>query len=77
MVLAPQHKIDDYTARGWWGTQTLGALFERHRRERPQEEAVVDAPNRADLPTVRRNASAGPRSANRSIVSPCCCSCKG
>ncbi|MEO7242245.1 MAG: class I adenylate-forming enzyme family protein [Variovorax sp.] len=49
MILVPQHKIDAYTARGWWGTQTLGALFEQHRRERPDEEAVVDAPNRADF----------------------------
>ena len=49
MVLVPQQRIDDYTARGWWGTQTLWDLFEANLRERPDEEAVVDAPNRADF----------------------------
>ena len=49
MILVPQDKIDAYTARGWWGSETMGSLFARHRRERSDEEAVVDAPNRADF----------------------------
>jgi acyl-CoA synthetase (AMP-forming)/AMP-acid ligase II len=49
MILVPPERITDYTRRGWWGTQTLWDLFVRHRDERPLDEAVVDAPNRADF----------------------------
>ena len=49
MILVPQDRIDDYTARGWWGRQTLWHLFEKHLLERPDAEAVVDAPNRGEF----------------------------
>ena len=49
MILVPEEKINDYTARGWWGTQTLWRLFVKHLAEQPDAEAVVDAPNRADF----------------------------
>ena len=49
MILVPQTRIADYTARGWWGTQTLWDLFVRSLQERPDAEAVVDAPNRAEF----------------------------
>lgn len=49
MVLVPPARIADYTRRGWWGTQTLWDLFVRHRDARPLDEAVVDAPNRAEF----------------------------
>ncbi len=49
MILVPPDKIETYTAQGWWGRETLHGLFARHRRERPLDEAVVDAPNRADF----------------------------
>ena len=49
MVLVDSAKITDYTARGWWGTQTLWGLFVQHLRERPDAEAVVDAPNRGEF----------------------------
>ena len=49
MILVPQHKIDDYTARGWWGRVTLWELFQRNLAAHPGDEAVVDAPNRADF----------------------------
>ena len=49
MILVPQERIDDYTARGWWGRLTLWHLFETHLRERPDAEAVVDAPNRGEF----------------------------
>ncbi|MFC6281957.1 MULTISPECIES: class I adenylate-forming enzyme family protein [Polaromonas] len=61
MILIPQAKINDYTGRGWWGTQTLWDLFVHNLRERPDAEAVVDAPNRADFAhgTPRRLSWAG------------------
>ena len=49
MILVSPEKIAEYTAPGWWGTQTLWDLFVRHLRERPQAEAVVDAANRAEF----------------------------
>lgn len=49
MILVPQSRIDDYTTRGWWGRRTLWDLFAQHLVERPDAEAVVDAPNRADF----------------------------
>jgi acyl-CoA synthetase (AMP-forming)/AMP-acid ligase II len=49
MILVPQAKIDDYTARGWWGSVTLWDLFVKNLGQQPDAEAVVDAPNRADF----------------------------
>lgn len=49
MILVPQATIDAHAARGWWGQQTLWELFTRHLAERPDEEAVADAPNRGDV----------------------------
>jgi len=49
MILVAQHTIDEYTQRGWWGTTTLWDLFVRHVADRPDAEAVIDAPNRADF----------------------------
>jgi acyl-CoA synthetase (AMP-forming)/AMP-acid ligase II len=49
MILVSQKKIDDYTQAGWWGSTTMWALFDKHRREQPDAEAVVDAPNRAEF----------------------------
>ena len=49
MILVPQAKIDEYTARGWWGSVTLWDLFVKNLHVQPSAEAVVDAPNRADF----------------------------
>ena len=49
MILVSQQKIDEYTGAGWWGDTTLWSLFAQHRRERPDAEAVADAPNRVDF----------------------------
>ena len=49
MVLVPQDRIDEYTGQGWWGRLTLWDLFEKHLHERPDDEAVVDAPNRGEF----------------------------
>ena len=49
MILVSQKKIDDYTAAGWWGTETMWDLFAAHRSKQPDAEAVADAPNRAEF----------------------------
>ena len=49
MILVPQATIEAHTERGWWGRQTLWDLFLHNLAERPEQEAVVDAPNRADF----------------------------
>ncbi|MCF8470463.1 MAG: acyl--CoA ligase [Parvibaculum sp.] len=49
MILSPQEKIRDCTAKGWWGTDTLDAMFRRNVAAVPEREAVVDAPNRASI----------------------------
>ncbi len=49
MILSPQDKIDEYTGRGWWGTDTLTDLFRRHVAEMPDALALADPPNRAEL----------------------------
>lgn len=49
MILIPEHKIAEYTDRGWWGTTTLWDLFQQQVAQRPDAEAVVDAANRADF----------------------------
>jgi len=49
MLLVSPEKIAEYTQRGWWGTLTLWDHFVRNLLERPDAEAVVDAPNRAEF----------------------------
>lgn len=49
MQLTPQDKVDDYTAKGWWGDLTLDDWLQRNRREVPDRLALVDPANRADL----------------------------
>ena len=49
MILVPQHRIDDYLARGWWSTQTLGDLLRQQAQQRPAALAVADPPNLAAL----------------------------
>ncbi len=49
MILVSQSSIDDYTARGWWGEQTLWDHFTSNVRKWGYREAVVDAPNRAEF----------------------------
>ena len=47
MILVPREKINDYTARGWWGTQTLDDVFHCNLALYGNRTAVVDAVNRA------------------------------
>ena len=49
MQTTPQALIDDYTARGWWGRETLDALLRRAVAECPERPALVDPPNRPDI----------------------------
>ena len=49
MVLVDAAKIADFTQRGWWGTQTVWDLFAKNLQQRPDAEAVVDAPNRSEF----------------------------
>ncbi len=49
MRLVPQGRITDFTRRGWWGDTTLEQLFCAHVRQRPDQLAVIDAPNRASV----------------------------
>ena len=49
MILIPQEKIDQYSARGWWGTRTINAHFRANVAAHPDRPAVVDACNRRDF----------------------------
>lgn len=42
MQLTPQDRVDDYTAKGWWGDLTLDDWLQRNRREVPDRLALVD-----------------------------------
>lgn len=41
MRISP-HDINDFTARGWWGDETVGRLVARQATERPKGVAFVD-----------------------------------
>ena len=49
MILSPQERIDEYTSHGWWGTRRIEDWFDDNLRTRPDTEALIDAPNRADF----------------------------
>lgn len=47
MILDDQATIDRYTREGWWGQTTVHDLFLACVRARPEQPALIDAPNRA------------------------------
>jgi acyl-CoA synthetase (AMP-forming)/AMP-acid ligase II len=49
MQLTAPEKIRDFTARGWWGDDTLGTLFARTVDACPDRLALVDPPNRTEF----------------------------
>ena len=49
MILDSPERIADYTAAGWWGSDTIDDLFRRAVAAHPERTALVDPPNRADL----------------------------
>jgi len=46
---SPEHLIEEYTAKGWWGERTLNSLFQDAVKAHPQRIALVDPPNKHDL----------------------------
>ncbi len=46
---SPPERVAEYRRRGWWKGQTVDALFRAAVAARPNEEALVDAPNRQAL----------------------------
>ncbi len=49
MIMSPQRRIDEYTARGWWGTRRIHDWLSDALHAHPDAEALVDAPNRAEF----------------------------
>jgi cyclohexanecarboxylate-CoA ligase len=49
MFLTSRERIDDYTARGWWGDLTVDDLLQRNRAEVGGRPALVDPANRQAL----------------------------
>ena len=49
MILTPENRIKEYTAKGWWGIDTLYSLFLDACKESGESEALVDAPNRNEF----------------------------
>lgn len=46
MILTPPDRIKSMVAAGYWGTRTLWDMFLANVEQRPEQEAVVDPPNR-------------------------------
>ena len=49
MILIPDARITEMKARGWWGDETLDQLFLRHVAARPDDEALIEPPNTAEV----------------------------
>ena len=49
MQTTPQTLIDEYTAKGWWGRDTLDSLLRRAVAGCPRRLALIDPPNRPDI----------------------------
>lgn len=47
--LHPPDKVADYLARGWWSEETVDQVFADTVRARPDDLALVDPANKADL----------------------------
>lgn len=49
MIIVEAARIAEYKAKGWWGDTTLIDKMNAHADARPQEEALVDPPNLAEI----------------------------
>ena len=49
MITNTPERIQAFTEKGWWGTETLGDLFLRTVENTPDALAVVDPPNRTEF----------------------------
>ncbi|SDJ41602.1 Acyl-CoA synthetase (AMP-forming)/AMP-acid ligase II [Frankineae bacterium MT45] len=47
MRLFPPERVASFLELGWWSGDTLDSRFEQHLARRPDEVAIVDAPNRS------------------------------
>lgn len=46
MILCPESQIEEYTGKGWWGSETIVDLFLKNAAKTPNEVALSDPPNR-------------------------------
>lgn len=49
MILVNENVINEYVEKGWWGTETIYNLFDRHVKTRPTMEAIIDPLNRETI----------------------------
>ena len=49
MILTPKEQIQEYTAKGWWGTETILDILYQRAKAVPEVEALVDPYNKAEL----------------------------
>ncbi|TVQ48934.1 MAG: (2,3-dihydroxybenzoyl)adenylate synthase [Gammaproteobacteria bacterium] len=49
MTPSREARIQEFTGRGWWGTDTLDTLFRAAVEQHGEREALVDQPNRSEL----------------------------
>lgn len=49
MIVVPQDTINHYVSQGWWGSESIGALFIRTAEELTSTFAVADPPNLLSL----------------------------
>ncbi|MGE3862197.1 MAG: class I adenylate-forming enzyme family protein [Burkholderiaceae bacterium] len=49
MILVPRERIEEFRAKGWWGSRTMAQLFLQNAADLPEREAVVDPSNKAAL----------------------------
>jgi acyl-CoA synthetase (AMP-forming)/AMP-acid ligase II len=49
MIVTPEARIQEYTANGWWGAETLVDMLYKRARSAPDTLALVDPLNKMDL----------------------------
>jgi|SRR5579859_200288 len=49
MILDSEARIQEFTSKGWWGTQTLYDIFRRTMERAPDALALVDPANRSEI----------------------------
>ena len=49
MILTPENRIKIFTENGWWGDDTLYSIFQKACNESPNNEALLDPPNRNQI----------------------------
>jgi len=49
MILTPENRIKIFTENGWWGDDTLYSIFQKACNKSPNNEALLDPPNRNQI----------------------------